>query len=114
MATITTTVQDITDSLRDKLSLNQSKPATRPPGQPDIDYHPDEANWKARTARRLAEDPQLPQTSLPDGFPLKLQSPLVWEGKDWKDENEWVYNLKAEELTEIDDALKHFKCGLSY
>lgn len=26
------------------------------PGGPDIIYHPDEAKWKARTARRLKED----------------------------------------------------------
>ncbi|KDR86131.1 hypothetical protein GALMADRAFT_52396 [Galerina marginata CBS 339.88] len=78
------------------------------PQQPDIAYHPDEAKWKARTARRLAEDPSLPQTPLPEGFPKKLDSPLVWEGKDWTDPTQWEYELSPEQLKEIDDAVKHF------
>jgi hypothetical protein len=79
------------------------------PTQPDIQYHPDEAKWKTRTARRLAEDPTLPTQPLPEGFPEKLVSPLVWEGKDWQDESQWVYNLSQEQLDEIDHALHHFK-----
>jgi hypothetical protein len=77
--------------------------------QPDIEYHPNELKWKARTARRLVEDPTLLTQPLPDGFPQKLISPLVWEGKDWKDESQWVYNLSQEQLEEIDQALRHFK-----
>ncbi|KAF8954538.1 hypothetical protein BDZ97DRAFT_461915 [Flammula alnicola] len=78
------------------------------PKQPDIAYHPDEVKWKARTARRLAEDPTLLQTPLPEGFPQKLDSPLVWEGKDWKNPSEWEYTLSADHLKEIDDAVHHF------
>ncbi|KAF8994584.1 hypothetical protein BDQ17DRAFT_1392391 [Cyathus striatus] len=77
--------------------------------QPDIEYHPNVEKWKARIARRLAEDPSLPNNALPDGFPKKLESPLVWEGKDWKGEDQWVYNLSEEQLKEIDDAVKHFR-----
>ncbi|RDB26162.1 hypothetical protein Hypma_006209 [Hypsizygus marmoreus] len=76
--------------------------------QPDITYHPDREKWHARTARRLAEDPSLPSTPLPEGFPKKLDSPLVWEGKDWQDEKQWVHELSADELKEIDDAVHHF------
>jgi len=82
------------------------------PRQPDIQYHPDENKWKARTAWRLAEDPSLSSQSLPNGFPRKLNSPLVWEGKDWKHEKEWVHELSQEHLREIDDALNHF-CSLN-
>ncbi|KAM6494497.1 hypothetical protein JOM56_010858 [Amanita muscaria] len=77
--------------------------------QPDIEYHPNEGKYAARTARRLAEDPSLPRSSLPDGFPEKLESALVWEGKDLKDEKEWVYELNPKQLKEIDDAVKHFR-----
>ncbi|KAF9474998.1 Clavaminate synthase-like protein [Pholiota conissans] len=77
--------------------------------QPDIAYLPDEAKYKARTARRLAENPDLPKTPLPAGFPQKLESPLVWEGKDWTDATQWEHDLSAEQLKEIDDAVKHFK-----
>ncbi|KAF8890084.1 hypothetical protein BD779DRAFT_1610872 [Infundibulicybe gibba] len=76
--------------------------------QPDITYHPDRAKWLARTARRLKEDPSLPNTPLPVGFPSRITSPLVWEGKDWPDEKEWVYELGGEHLKEIDAAVKHF------
>ncbi|KAG2009034.1 taurine catabolism dioxygenase TauD [Coprinopsis cinerea AmutBmut pab1-1] len=77
--------------------------------QPDIGYHPDEAKWKERTARRLSEDPSLPNTPLPDGFPSQVLGPIVWEGKDWECEDQWVYTLSEEQLQEIDFGLKHFK-----
>ncbi|KAJ7778639.1 hypothetical protein DFH07DRAFT_901329 [Mycena maculata] len=79
------------------------------PKQPDISYHPDEAKFRARTARRLAEDPTLPQRPLPAGFPPSTEGPIVWEGKDWTDESQWVYNLTDEHLQEIDRALVHFE-----
>ncbi|TFK22445.1 Clavaminate synthase-like protein [Coprinopsis marcescibilis] len=77
--------------------------------QPDIEYHPNEEKWRARTARRLAENPALPKTPLPKGYPHVLDSPLVWEGKDWKDESQWSFDLTAVHLKEIDGALEHFK-----
>ncbi|KAK7035824.1 Clavaminate synthase-like protein [Favolaschia claudopus] len=83
-------------------------PTTLCVGQPDIVYHPDEGKFRARTARRLAADPALPQRSLPDNFPPQVDGPIVWEGKDWKDESQWVYNLTDEQLAEIDRALAHF------
>lgn len=76
--------------------------------QPDITYHPDRQQWQHRTERRLAEDPSLPLASLPDGFPKKLSSPLVWEGKDWQNEEQWVYNVTSTHLEEINAAVKHF------
>lgn len=77
--------------------------------QPDIEYHPDERKFCARTVRRLTEDPSLPSTALPTGYPQKVKGPIVWEGKDWQNEDQWVYNLTPSELQEIDDALVHFK-----
>lgn len=77
--------------------------------QPDISYHPNEDKWKKRTEGRLRENPSLLSETLPEGFPEKLESPLVWEGKDWTSEEQWVYNLSKEELEEIDAALKHFR-----
>ncbi|KAF9522696.1 hypothetical protein CPB83DRAFT_864089 [Crepidotus variabilis] len=99
---MSTTISQVTDALAKKLSLSADAK------QPDIEYHPDRVKWEARTARRLKEDPSLPKTALPEGFPAQLDSPLVWEGKDWKDEKEWVYELTGEDVKEVDDALKHF------
>ncbi|KAL0576214.1 hypothetical protein V5O48_005781 [Marasmius crinis-equi] len=79
------------------------------PTQPDISYHPDEKKFRERTARRLAENPSLPETPLPPGYPKKVESPIVWEGKDWTSEDQWVYRLSPEELKEIDEGLAHFK-----
>ncbi|KAF7987106.1 hypothetical protein HWV62_295 [Athelia sp. TMB] len=77
--------------------------------QPDIEYQPDRIKWEARTARRLAADPSLPNKALPAGYPKKLESPLVWEGSDWKDEKQWIYPLTTSDLSEIAQAVKHFR-----
>ncbi len=79
------------------------------PQAPDIGYHPDEAKWRARTAQRLAQDPKLRSLPLPDGFPAKVEGPIVWEGKDWTDESQFVYRLSSNELQEINEALAYFK-----
>ncbi|CAA7265330.1 unnamed protein product [Cyclocybe aegerita] len=77
--------------------------------QPDIEYHPNYDKYLQRTARRLAENPDLPNTPLPPGFPARVDGPIVWEGKDWTSEKQWVYVLSEEELKEIDGGLAHFK-----
>ena len=79
------------------------------PAQPDIDYHPDLAKYKACTARRLEQNPELLKATLPPGFPAKVEGPIVWEGKDWTSEEQWVYKLRDEELQEIEEAMKHFE-----
>ncbi|KAF3927226.1 hypothetical protein ABW20_dc0106224 [Dactylellina cionopaga] len=77
--------------------------------RPDIAYHPDPDKYRSRTALRLQAEPDLPQTPLPFGFPTRIEGPIVWEGKDWTDEKQWVYQLNVTELKEIEDALTHFK-----
>lgn len=77
-------------------------------GAPDVTYQPDYEKWRARTARRLKEDPNLPNMPLPEGFPTQLESPLVWDATDYTDESQWVYQLSDVHLREIDDAVKYF------
>ncbi|KAJ3797746.1 hypothetical protein GGU11DRAFT_756479 [Lentinula aff. detonsa] len=84
-----------------------------PVAQPDICYHPDEAKYKQRTARRLAENPSLLKSRLPSGFPSKVEGPIVWEGKDWTSQDQWVFHLTPAQLQEIDDGLAYFKDGKS-
>ncbi|GMF80405.1 unnamed protein product [Aspergillus oryzae] len=79
--------------------------------QPDIQYHPDYEKYTARKARRQATE-QLSKT-LPDGFPQKLDSPLVWEGKDVEKRDDWIYRLNDAHREEIDAALKSFQ-GIPY
>ncbi|KAF4628700.1 hypothetical protein G7Y89_g9450 [Cudoniella acicularis] len=75
--------------------------------QPDISYHPDIEKFQLRTERLKAQ--RSPNSSLPNGFPAELTGPLVWEGKDFKDENQWTFSLDGPQLDEIHQALVHFK-----
>ena len=90
-----------------KVSPQESKTKVKAV-QPDISYHPDVDGWKARTARRLAENPDLPKTPLPAGFPKKLDSPLVWDATVYTDPSQWEYELTLAHLKEIDNAVKFF------
>lgn len=85
-----------------------SASTTQPGVQPDISYAPDLEKYQARTERRLASEDL--NSTLPDGFPRKLVSDLVWEGKELEGTFQWVYELNEAEIKEIEDALKHFKC----
>lgn len=78
--------------------------------QPDISYAPDLDKYKARTRRRLNSE-TLPK-SLPAGCPKKLNSKLVWEGRDLEDAFEWVLQLTSSDLEEVESALRHFKSML--
>lgn len=78
------------------------------PTQPDIAYAPDFEKYQARTARRL-QDAKL-EKSLPPGFPKQLHSDLAWEGEGLAGRYQWTYELSGEQLSEIEDALKHFQC----
>lgn len=81
------------------------------PIQPDIQYHPDKAKYEARSKYRK-ENEEL-RTTLPTGFPEKLVSPLVWDGRDIEKQDDWAYNLSDAQLDELDTALKSFK-GISF
>ncbi|CAG8069265.1 unnamed protein product [Penicillium nalgiovense] len=77
------------------------------PAQPDIQYHPEYEKYKERTRRR--KETETLQSTLPENFPEKLVSPLVWEGKDVGKRADWVYQLSDDQLDELDAALKSFK-----
>ncbi|KAI0047031.1 Clavaminate synthase-like protein [Auriscalpium vulgare] len=80
--------------------------------QPNIYYHSDRAKWETCTVHRLAEDPSLPRQPLPDGFPVKVEGPMVWEASDWTDERQWLFELAEADLQEINEALAYFKGNL--
>ncbi|KAH0584426.1 hypothetical protein H2248_009967 [Termitomyces sp. 'cryptogamus'] len=77
--------------------------------QPDIEYHPDEGKYRARSMRLFTENPDRANVPLPEGFPVQVDGPIVWEGKNWTNEDRWIYRLNAEQLEEINDALGYFK-----
>tara|TARA_R110002003_G_scaffold129_4_gene12088 strand:- start:1690 stop:2430 length:741 start_codon:yes stop_codon:yes gene_type:complete len=75
--------------------------------QPDIGYKPDYEKYLARVKRRLAVEKL--DTTLPPGFPSKLQSDLVWDNTDISSRYDWTYKLSAKKVEELDSALEHFK-----
>jgi len=83
-----------------------------PPGQPDIGYTPDLDKYLARVKRR--KEYEKLDTSLPPGFPASLDSDLVWDGAEIQEKYNWTYELDAEELEDIENALRHFKCECSF
>lgn len=87
--------------------MSTTETITRPV-QPDIQYHPEYEKYKSRTLHR--KETEVLQTTLPHGFPQKLNSPLVWEGKYIEKRNDWIYHLSDDQLDEIDAALGNFKC----
>ncbi|CAH0051838.1 unnamed protein product [Clonostachys solani] len=78
-----------------------------PPGQPDIAYTPNPETYKIRIHRRQQSE-DLSKT-LPEGFPQRLDSPLVWDGATVSDTYKWWYELNEAELEEIHQALEAFK-----
>lgn len=80
---------------------------TGPSGQPDISYAPDHAKFKARSERRITTE-KLPST-LPPGFPDKLDSDLVWDNTDIASRYDWTFVLSPSDISELDSALQHFK-----
>ncbi|KAJ5752926.1 hypothetical protein N7520_009843 [Penicillium odoratum] len=77
------------------------------PSQPDIQYHPDWVKYEARSRQR--KETESLQSNIPAGFPQKLDSPLVWEGKEIEKRRDWIYQLSDLQLDEIDAALQSFK-----
>ena len=80
---------------------------TRPPGQPDIDYAPNLDKYLARVKRR--NETERLENKLPDGFPARMESDLVWDGADIGSKYDWTYELNEQEVEEIEAALEHFK-----
>ena len=76
--------------------------------QPDIAYHPNFDRYQVRSQHRQKTE-DLP-TTLPNGFPQQLSSPLAWEGKEVENSDDWIVELTEAQLDEIDQALNHFKC----
>lgn len=81
--------------------------AAGPVGQPDIAYAPNWDTYQARAKRHVDDEKRA--KSLPDGFPTKLESELVWDGATVSDTYQWWYRLTESDIVEIDSALKHFK-----
>ncbi|BCR89146.1 TauD/TfdA family dioxygenase [Aspergillus chevalieri] len=79
-----------------------------------LSYYPNREESAARTAHRLQNE-QI-QDNLPDGFPVQLESKMVWDresfsldGHESNDGTECVLVLDEAQLAEIDAAMKYFQ-----
>ena len=43
-------------------------------------------------------------------FPLLINLPGTWDGSQFANESDYIYQLSALEIQEVKDALYHFKC----
>lgn len=54
-------------------------------------------------------DPPAEMSSLPNGFPSVLDSPLAWTGQQLACQSDYIHHLSEDEIQEIEAALQHFK-----
>ena len=95
-------------SLRQKYNLNAEVQLPNVvPASADIGWEPDYEKYQARSRRRLEEGGL--QSSLPDGWPLKILSKLSWKGQDFNSDRDFTYVLQKHQKAEIDAALQYFK-----
>lgn len=96
------------ESLRQKYNLNAKvRLPNVVPASADIGWEPDYEKYQARSRRRLEEGGL--QSSLPDGWPLKILSKLSWKGQDFNSDRDFTYVLQKHQKAEIDAALQYFK-----
>lgn len=79
-----------------------------------ISYVPDRAKYEAQQA--IFKD-RAAEASLPEGFPARLSSEMVWDSDSisldercFVNDERCVLHLSKEQLGEIHDALQTFKC----
>lgn len=73
-----------------------------------LPYHPPSHETHLQRNQGFQIDPN--ETYLPDEYPEKIESPLVWRGEDIESKGEqWILQLDEDEIGEIDAALKHVR-----
>jgi hypothetical protein len=72
-----------------------------------LPYHPSlEAHLRRSQGFQIDKN----EKYLPDEYPEKIESPLVWRGDDIKSKSEqWILQLDEEEVGEINAALETFQ-----
>lgn len=104
-------------SLREKHHIS-FEPETQVAGlqvSADIGWVPNADKFAQRTADRknkaspeVVADEQQQQQQLPNGWPAKVQHPLVWKGADLEP-RDYVYRLSERDVSEINSALSAYK-----
>lgn len=74
---------------------------------PNIDWIPSFENYMARVDRLSKSHART--TTLPPGFPERIEAPRTWTGHDFPEEKTYIYVLSEAEVNEIEEALGYFK-----
>lgn len=64
----------------------------------------------AATAHGLEPRVVSGSSGLPAGFPASLDTQLSWTGKQFNNDESYVYRLSVDEIAEAESALQYFKC----
>lgn len=78
---------------------------------PNIDWVPSFENYMARVDRLSKSHART--TTLPPGFPERIEAPRTWTGHEISEEKSYIYVLSEDEVNEIEEALGYFK-GLAF
>lgn len=78
---------------------------------PNIDWVPSFENYMARVDRLSKSNART--TTLPPGFPERIEAPRTWAGHEFSEEKSYIYELSEAEVNEIEEALGYFK-GLAF
>ena len=80
-------------------------------------------NGPVATAERFVTVPGLASASiatqqaniqdLPKGFPVKLETKAAWVGSDFKESQNYIYELTSDDKAELSQGLDHFKGNIS-
>ncbi|KAK4183083.1 hypothetical protein QBC35DRAFT_130317 [Podospora australis] len=76
--------------------------------RPDISWIPSLKVFQERVETLKALYPDRP-TTLPAGWPAKVDAARAWSGEDFKSEDDYVIEFSAEDVLEIEAGLAHFK-----
>ncbi|KAK1836860.1 hypothetical protein QBC39DRAFT_272118 [Podospora conica] len=87
------------------ISEKPSEPIVRP----DIEWMPAYKTYKDRVKRLAELHPDRP-TTVPEGYPLKVDAERCWVGSDLT-EDDYVVHFTPEDIVEIEAALAHFKAN---
>lgn len=89
-------------------ALHTAKEAVEEAARPDISWIPSFKVFKERVERLQALYPDR-RTTVPEGWPAKIDHPRAWAGSDFKSESDYVMEFSSEDVADIEAGLAHFK-----
>ncbi|KAK3390087.1 hypothetical protein B0H63DRAFT_107041 [Podospora didyma] len=76
--------------------------------RPDIEWFPSYKVFKDRVERLALLCPDRP-TTLPTGWPLRIDGDRAWSGSDFKSEDDYIVKFNDDDIAEIEAGLAYFK-----